>query len=206
MLGIDPDHNQRDYGAPHVSWRFGFAECTQTQSSSVLGKCQESHRGEGFRTAQLARHSRQVHDQNFGNRMTTSQGVCAQDGNMRLHLGLRSSVEKICSPELGRMCRFSSDLKEAQVLALFCPRAQRAASRSWKRSCFVWYSYVVSVCLSLSLCGGLPLDPCGHHRAACVHAGVLGRRGWALENVLADVSGGGLKWWWTGYHCTEERS
>ena len=34
---------------------------------------------------------------------------------------------------------------------------------------------------------GLPLDPCGHHRAACAHAGVLGRRGWALENVLARI-------------------
>ena len=38
------------------------------------------------------------------------------------------------------------------VLALFCPRVQRAASRSWKRSCFVWSSCVVSVCLCLSLC------------------------------------------------------
>ena len=83
---------------------------------------------------------------------------------MRLHLGLRSSVEKICSPELGRMCKLSSDLKEAQ-----------AASRSWKRSCFVWSSYVVSVCLFLSLC--VPAGVACHLTlvATTINAGVLGR-------------------------------
>ena len=34
---------------------------------------------------------------------------------------------------------------------------------------------------------GLPLDSCGHHRAACAQAGVLGRRGWALESVAARI-------------------
>ena len=34
---------------------------------------------------------------------------------------------------------------------------------------------------------GQPLDSCGHHRAACAQAGVLGRRGWALESVVARV-------------------
>ena len=32
-----------------------------------------------------------------------------------------------------------------------------------------------------------PPDPCGHHRAACPRAGVLGRRGYALESVLAGI-------------------
>ena len=32
-----------------------------------------------------------------------------------------------------------------------------------------------------------PLDPCGHHRAACPRAGVLGRRGHALESVLSRI-------------------
>ena len=32
---------------------------------------------------------------------------------------------------------------------------------------------------------GRPLDFCGHHRAACARAGVLGRRGFALESVAA---------------------
>ena len=35
-------------------------------------------------------------------------------------------------------------------------------------------------------CGRL-LDALGHHRAACATAGVLGRRGWALESVAARV-------------------
>ena len=30
---------------------------------------------------------------------------------------------------------------------------------------------------------GLPLDSRGHHRAACARFGVLGRRGWAVENT-----------------------
>ena len=34
---------------------------------------------------------------------------------------------------------------------------------------------------------GLPLDPRGHHRAACATAGVLGRRGFALESAAARV-------------------
>ena len=34
---------------------------------------------------------------------------------------------------------------------------------------------------------GRPLDAFGHHRAACATAGVLGRRGWALESVAARV-------------------
>ena len=34
---------------------------------------------------------------------------------------------------------------------------------------------------------GLPLDPRGHHRAACATAAVLGRRGFALESAAARV-------------------
>ena len=34
---------------------------------------------------------------------------------------------------------------------------------------------------------GRPLDPCGHHRAACAQAGVLARRGYALESAAARV-------------------
>ena len=34
---------------------------------------------------------------------------------------------------------------------------------------------------------GRPLDVLGHHHAACANAGVLGRRGWVLENVAARV-------------------
>ena len=32
---------------------------------------------------------------------------------------------------------------------------------------------------------GLPLDEFDHHRAACAQTGVLSKRGWALENVVA---------------------
>ena len=35
-------------------------------------------------------------------------------------------------------------------------------------------------------CGRL-LDACGHHRASCSHAGVLSRRGFALESILARI-------------------
>ena len=42
--------------------------------------------------------------------------------------------------------------------------------------------------LSASSCRcGRPLDPSGHHRAACPHAGVLGRRGFQLESAAARV-------------------
>ena len=34
---------------------------------------------------------------------------------------------------------------------------------------------------------GLPLDSRGHHRAACARVGVLGRRGYPLENVVARI-------------------
>ena len=34
---------------------------------------------------------------------------------------------------------------------------------------------------------GLPLDPRGHHRAACARAGVWGGRGWAVENAAARI-------------------
>ena len=82
--------------------------------------------------------------------MTT--GVCAQDGNMSASRVEEFSREDLFTRVGEDVQALSSDLKEAQVLALFCPRAQRAASRSWKRSCFVWSSHVVSVCLYLSLC------------------------------------------------------
>ena len=42
--------------------------------------------------------------------------------------------------------------------------------------------------LSLRVCQcGRPLDPCGHHRAACSGAGLLGRRGFAVESAAARV-------------------
>ena len=42
--------------------------------------------------------------------------------------------------------------------------------------------------LSLRNCRcGLPLDACGHHRAACAQAGVLGRRGYALESAAVRI-------------------
>ena len=34
---------------------------------------------------------------------------------------------------------------------------------------------------------GLPFDEFGHHRAACAQAGVLSRRGWALESVVVRI-------------------
>ena len=34
---------------------------------------------------------------------------------------------------------------------------------------------------------GRPLDPCGHHRAACAQAGMLGRRGYTLESIMARI-------------------
>ena len=40
---------------------------------------------------------------------------------------------------------------------------------------------------------GFPLDSLGHHRAACARAGVLRKRGWALESVAGRIcrEGGG---------------
>ena len=42
-----------------------------------------------------------------------------------------------------------------------------------------------SVCALLCVCGRR-LDVFGHHRAACSRAGVLGRRGFAVESALAQ--------------------
>ena len=73
---------------------------------------------------------------------------------------------------------------------------------------------------------GRLLDACGHRGAACSHAGVLNRSGFALENILAricreargrvrtnvmfrdmdppkpDVQDG-RRSWWTDSHCGE---
>ena len=42
------------------------------------------------------------------------------------------------------------------------------------------------LCARWCRCGRL-LDSHGHHRAACAHAGMLSRRGYALENVVARI-------------------
>ena len=42
------------------------------------------------------------------------------------------------------------------------------------------------LCARWCRCGRL-LDSHGHHRAACAHAGMLSRRGYALESVLARI-------------------
>ena len=42
-------------------------------------------------------------------------------------------------------------------------------------------------CSARSCRCGLPLDSCGHHRAACAVQGVLGRRGLAVESAAARV-------------------
>ena len=45
-----------------------------------------------------------------------------------------------------------------------------------------------SLSLSLRSCRcGSPLDPSGHHRAACSQAGMLGRRGYALDSIVARI-------------------
>ena len=102
------------------------------------------------------------------------EGVCAQDGNMRLHLGLRSSVEKICSPELGRMCRplIRSQGGPGAGLVPTC-RVTKLEAQLFR---VVFLRRLrLPLLLTVRTCRcGLPLDPCGHHRAACAHAGVLG--------------------------------
>ena len=50
---------------------------------------------------------------------------------------------------------------------------------------FRWFR-LLSLPLSRMRCGR-PIDPFGHHRAACVGTGALGRRGFALESVAARV-------------------
>ena len=37
---------------------------------------------------------------------------------------------------------------------------------------------------------GRPLDPSAHHRAACAEVGMLGRRGYALESIMARICRG----------------
>ena len=44
----------------------------------------------------------------------------------------------------------------------------------------------LSPCSRLCRCGR-PLDSYGHHRAACLRAGVLGRRGFAVESAAARI-------------------
>ena len=79
---------------------------------------------------------------------------------------------------------------------------------------------------------GRRFDKFGHHRASCARAGVLGRRGFALESAIARVcreaggrvtqnvmvrdldlaepqpaeTDGGLRWSWMASHCSVDAS
>ena len=61
---------------------------------------------------------------------------------------------------------------------------QRPSSSSRSSACCSSDVSGVHLILSASSCRcGRPLDPSGHHRAACPYAGVLGRRGFPLESA-----------------------
>ena len=56
-------------------------------------------------------------------------------------------------------------------------------------TCSRWWCFVAFAKSSLSArnCqSGRPLDPCGHHRAACAETGMFGRRKHALESMHAS--------------------
>ena len=61
---------------------------------------------------------------------------------------------------------------------------------TFSSSCFVSFCFVTCTFLFPLPCAsrcGHPLDSRGHHRAACARAGILGGRGWAVENAAARI-------------------
>ena len=77
------------------------------------------------------------------------------------------------------------------MLALRCPLVPRVASQGSTLSSvrvILLRRLHLPLPLTVRSCRcGLPVDACGHHRAACARAGVLGRRGYALETVTARI-------------------
>ena len=72
---------------------------------------------------------------------------------------------------------------------LLCPPARSGFSTPTS-GCFFCDDFAfLFPCLSHSCLCGRPLDCLGHHRASCSRAGVLGRRGFALESAAARVCG-----------------
>ena len=109
------------------------------------------------------------HDHHSGNLTTSSQALCDLVGKHEAS----ARVEE----------RFREDLftgmPEPIVRARFPPHLFRVILLRRLRQ---------ALSLSVRNCRcGRPLDFCGHHRAACARAGVLGRRGFTLESVAARI-------------------
>ncbi len=131
-------------------------------------------------------------DHLLGIRMISNPATEDQDGSTRPRAGPSNSSGISCSlPGWAPAPRPRSGPRAGRVQWWFWWRAPHAASRPFPRSCSASLSCVAGASLSTLPCapaGGLPLNECGHHRAACAQAGVLSRRGWNLENVPAYVA------------------
>ena len=112
-----------------------------------------------------------MRDQRFSLRMSTSQVACGRVGSTKLHPERKSYSETTSSTPSQTGIGHSSVLKLHLELVSLCEWRPRAPSPR---------SILISSVLSA-------IDIFGHHRAVCARAGVLGRRGCALESVVARI-------------------
>ena len=82
-------------------------------------------------------------------------------------------------------------LGQAQAQDWLCPRVHSVSSQRFPSQVFhviLWRRLQLPLPLTARNCRcSHHLDVFGHHRAACARAGVLSRRGFALESVIARV-------------------
>ena len=109
-------------------------------------------------------------------------------GNMRRLRIQEPSGKRACSPEWTIPARLCFALKADQGQDWRCPVSRLT---SFTPQLF-WVILLRRLHLPLPLtvrncwCN-LPVDSRGHHRAVCARSGVLGGRGWAVENAAARI-------------------
>ena len=125
--------------------------------------------------------------------------------SMELQLGsnsrcsLSSSAPPLLLTDATCECGGQNDLLGRQVEAASGAHRDHFGGATVRRNVKLWDMNVhvdpSDECEVEVLAAGLPIrhgaqlavDFCGHHRAACARAGVLGRRGFALESVAARI-------------------
>ena len=115
-----------------------------------------------------------------------------QVGNARQRHVLRDSSVMSRSAHCWRLfgeplCGLRADLGQASLSRVAPPvLPRRSAPQLFRVLLFRRLGLPLPLTSRTCRCGR-PLDPSGHHRVACVRAGVLGPRGFALESMLARI-------------------
>ena len=119
-----------------------------------------------------------------------SQEGSGQGGNTRRHPESSSNFGKGCSSTWQCRGKLWSGRKGVQERGC---RSRRAPPTFSLRSLHIFRVLLLRrlglpLPLTARFCRcGHPLDSCGHHRAACARAGVLGRRGYAVESAAGRI-------------------